>query len=173
MTNSFPQRGQVSFIPQTDLISLHKTHIYKGRKHVLRIFTKQPPPKSKPTQYYLISQARSEEFSEHWCYSPGTKQPKQNIQLKCHYPNQSLAKWNRQFFSCSSPGPIWLWCYLGSNSKDKTFIRFLKSCLLTHTILTVLYSKTVEKLKLAVPVSQQRQILVFIPMAWDHTICRR
>lgn len=44
MADSFPQRGQVSFVPQADLISLHKTHICKGEKII-----SEHPQQQKPT----------------------------------------------------------------------------------------------------------------------------
>lgn len=120
--------------------------------------------------YRTISYPRPLQFFKCWCYSPGTK-TRQNTQLSCHYLNQSLAEWNKQFFSYSSPGPIWLWCYLGSNSKERAHIMFLKSCLSTTTILTVLNFKTVEKHKTCCS-SVTKQTSVFIIMGCTHTTCR-
>lgn len=83
----------------------------------------------------------------HCCCSPGIKKTRQTTQSSCRYLNQSLAKWSKQFSSCSSPGPIWLWCYLGSNGEEQASVMFLKSCSTTTTVLTALYFSTMEKHK--------------------------
>lgn len=85
------------------------------------------------------------ERSQRWFYSETRKRALRKRQSRCPHLNQSLAKWNKQFSSCSSPGPIWLWCYLGSEGeKKKAFVIFLKRFL---PITTILSFKTVEKLQ--------------------------
>lgn len=112
----------------------------------------QKPSRATPGQ--------SSECSEHWFYSAGRKKTLTERQSRCPYLNQSLAKWNKQFSSCSGPGPTWLWCYLGSEGEKKSIYYVLEE-LFANNHSPVLQNSG-EIIKLAVPMSQKS---VFIPVA--------
>jgi len=139
MANSFPQRCQVSFIPQADLISLHKTHIYKGKRKQ-NIYNNQPTMQK---TYRTILYPRPDHYSS---LNTDVIHQVQKSDKTCSWAVITwISLWQSEIsnsFLVQAQVPSDCDVILGLTIKKEHI--FLKSCLPTTTVLTVLNFKTGE-----------------------------